>query len=99
MFKESFAKLTNSTVGTVANGISHIDSVNGSTSDPRHIKDFMDNIDKEIFNKIQRHLEMLKEKNSLKSVQIPVTEELRAQGVTGETIEVPLVFDASTFFA
>jgi hypothetical protein len=98
MFKESFAKLTNSTVGVVTNSISHIDSVNGSTNNPDHIKEFMNNIDKEMFNKIQSHLEQLRETNSVKPMQIEVTEELRAQGVTGETIEVPLVFDASTFF-
>ena len=51
-----------------------------------------------MFNKIQSHLEQLRETNSVKPMQIEVTEELRAQGVTGETIEVPLVFDASTFF-
>jgi hypothetical protein len=98
MFKESFAKLTNSTVGVVTNSISHIDSVNGSTNNPDHIKEFMNNIDKEMFNKIQSHLEQLREINSVKPMQIEVTDELRAQGVTGETIEVPLVFDASTFF-
>lgn len=99
MFKESFAKLTNSTVGVVTNSISHIDSVNGSTANPEHIKEFMNNIDKEVFNKIQSHLEQLREINSVKPMRIEVTDELRAQGVTGDTIEVPLVFDASTFFA
>jgi hypothetical protein len=98
MFKESFAKLTNSTVGVVTNSISHIDSVNGSTDNPDHIKEFMNNIDKEMFNKIQSHLEQLREVNSVKPMRIEVTDELRAQGVTGDFIEVPLVFDASTFF-
>ena len=99
MFKESFAKLTNSTVGVVANSISHIDSVNGSTDNTEHIKEFMNNIDKEMFNKIQSHLEKLREVNSVKPMKIQVTDELRERGVTGDFVEVPLVFDASTFFA
>ena len=58
----------------------------------------MDNVDKEIFNAVQNHLEMLKEKNSVKPIIIPVTDELREKGFTGDTIEVPLTFDAASFF-
>lgn len=98
-FKESFNKLTEVTIGIVEKSIFRIDTTAGSTDSPKYIKDFIDNADKEIFNKIQNHLENLREQNSLKPITITVTEDMRAAGVTGETVEVPLVFDPSTFFA
>ena len=98
MFKESFAKLTSSTVGMVSSSISHIDTLQGSTDNPTFIKEFIDNIDKDMFNTIQAHLDKLKEINSIKPMTVPVTDEMREQGITGDSVEIPLVFDASTFF-
>lgn len=98
IFKESFTKLTNVTIGMVGASIYKIDSSQGTTDNPMFIKEFIDNSDKAIFNKIQKHLEHLKEQNSIKPIIVPVTEEMRATGVTGDTIEIPMTFDSSTFF-
>jgi hypothetical protein len=98
MFKESFKKLTESTLGIVTQSIDHIDTPQGSTTNPAHIKEFIGNIDKDMFNLIQSHLEKLKEANSVKPVTVTVTDEMKEQGITGDTVEIPLVFDASTFF-
>ena len=98
MFKESFLKLTDSTLGVIVNSIEKIDTPDGSTSNPLHIKEFINNIDKEVFNKIQTHLEKLKEQNSVRPMVVAVTDTMREQGITGDTVEIPLVFDASTFF-
>ena len=98
IFKESFTKLTNVTIGMVGASIYKIDSSQGSTDNPMFIKEFIDNSDKAIFNKIQKHLEQLKEQNSVKPIIVPVTEDMRTNGVTGETIEIPMTFDSSTFF-
>ena len=98
IFKESFTKLTNVTIGMVGASIYKIDSSQGSTDNPMFIKEFIDNSDKAIFNKIQKHLEHLKEQNSIKPIIVPVTEDMRANGVTSETVEIPMTFDSSTFF-
>jgi hypothetical protein len=98
LFKESFSKLSKVTVGLIAASIYKVDSSNGSTENPQFIKEFIDNSDKEIFNKIQQHIESLKENNSIKPIIIPVTDELREQGFVGESVEIPLTFDASAFF-
>jgi hypothetical protein len=98
VFKESFSKLTSVTIGMIGASIYKVDSSQGSTDNVKFIKEFIDNADKDIFNKVQDHLEKLKEINSIKPIVIQVTEEMRAAGVTEDTIEVPLVFDASTFF-
>jgi hypothetical protein len=98
VFKESFAKLTAVTIGMISASIYKVDSSQGSTDNPKFIKEFIDNADKDIFNKVQEHLEQLKTVNSIKPIVVSVTEEMRAAGITNDTIEVPLVFDASTFF-
>jgi len=98
MFKESFSRLTDSTIGMIGASIYRVDSSLGSTEDPDYIKEFVDNMDKDMFNKIQDHLETLREQNTVKPINVPVSEDMKAQGITGETVEIPLVFDASTFF-
>jgi hypothetical protein len=99
LFKESFNKLTEVTLGMVQSSIVRVDSSQGSTSDPRFINDFIENVDKEIFNKIQDHIDRLREHNSIKPIQVPVSDEMREKGITGEMVEVPMVFDPATFFA
>lgn len=99
VFKESFSKLTEVTIGVIESSIFKIDSSAGSTDNPNHIKEFLANVDKEIFNKVQIHLDNLREQNSIKPLRVPVTDDMKEQGFTGEFIEVPLVFDPSTFFA
>jgi len=98
LFQESFKKISDATLGSVSGSISRIDSNNGSTDNAQHIREFVDNIDKEIFNKIQTHLEILRDKNAIKPMKVAVTEEMKEHGVTDETIEIPITFDPSTFF-
>ena len=97
-FRESFTRLTEVTIDVITNSISRIETVDGVTDDKNFIKEYIDNVDKEVFNKIQKHLENLKEINSIKPITIPVTEELKLQGVTDDVITIPLTFDPSTFF-
>jgi hypothetical protein len=98
IFKESFNKLTEVTIGLVQSSIYKIDSSNGSTENSAHIKEFLENIDKGMFNTIQKHLDNLKEINSIKPIRVPATQDMKDKGYTEDTIEVPLVFDPSTFF-
>lgn len=98
IFKESFAKLTKNTLAVIANSISRVDSVHGSTENPEHILEFVSNVEKPIFKKIESHLEHLKEINTVKPLKVSVTEEMRAAGITGDVFEIPLTFDPSTFF-
>jgi hypothetical protein len=97
-FKESFSKLTDVTIGVVEKSIFKIDSSNGSTENLKHIKEFIENADKDIFNIVQTHLDALKSINELKPVTVTVTDEMREKGITGDTVDVPLVFDPATFF-
>jgi hypothetical protein len=98
IFKESFAKLNKLTLGVITESIFNIESSNGGTSDRKHIQEFMDNVDKEIFDKVKGHIDILREHNAIKPLKIAVTDEMRAIGITDEEIEVPLNFDPSNFF-
>jgi hypothetical protein len=98
LFKESFSKLTDITLGMVQSSIIRIDSSEGSTDNPKFIAEFIENVDKNIFNKIQEHLDRLREINTIKPVVVIVTDEMREKGFTGDTVEVPMVFDPATFF-
>ncbi len=98
VFKDSFAKLNKLTLGVITESIFSIDSVNGSTSDRKHIQEFMDNVDKEIFDKVKDHIDQLREQNSIKPIKVSVTEEMRNIGITGNEIEIPLNFDPANFF-
>jgi hypothetical protein len=98
LFQESFKKLSDTTLGTISDSIERIDSINGSTGNVEHIKEFVSNVDKEIFDTIQKHLESLRDTNIIKPMIVNVTDEMRANGATGNTIEIPITFDPSTFF-
>lgn len=99
-YKESFAKLSEITIGIVQNSIYRIDTPEGSTDNPQFIKEFIENVDKDIFNKIQSHLDNLRENNTIKPKKVPVSDLMREKGYTGtaDIIEIPLIFDPSTFF-
>lgn len=98
MFKESFQKLTKVTVGMVAACVYKVDSSAGATEDKNYIQEFINDVDRSIFEKIQNHLEKLKENNQIKNIVVPVSDDMRSSGIEGDTIEIPLTFDPSTFF-
>lgn len=98
LFKESFNKMTQITLGTIVDSIDRVESAVGSTNNPAHIKEFVDNIDKEIYKKIEDHLTALRENNNVKPMRVAVTDEMREKGFLEDTIEVPVTFDPSNFF-
>jgi hypothetical protein len=99
LFKDSFKKLTQATLQSIAGCIERIDTPEGSTINPTFILDFLTNSEKSVFDTIKKHLDQLKEINSIKNMNVPVTDAMRAQGIVSDIIEIPLVFDAATFFA
>ena len=99
VFNESFDKLNQITIGIVNNSVFAIESSAGTTDNPKHIQEFMENADKEIFDIVKKQIETLRESNSIKPLKIQTTDQMREAGVTEDEVEIPLVFDASYFFA
>lgn len=98
-YQETFNKLNDLTIGLVNNAIYKIDSSEGSTEDKSFIKEFMNNVDREIFEVVKRHMELLRDNNLVKPLKIQPTEQMIADGMPEGMIEIPLTFDPTSFFA
>jgi hypothetical protein len=98
LFKDSFTKMTNATLGTIIDSIDRVESAHGTTSEAEHINEFINNIDKKIYTRIESHLAVLRDQNSIKPMRVAVTDEMKEKGLTSEFVEIPITFDPSTFF-
>lgn len=96
-FTNSFAKLTELTVGMVTQGIDKIVIDEQEVTNRVHINEFMKNADKDFFSAITKHLETQKKKYSLKPLIVESSEEDRAKGAPAR-YEIPITFDQSNFF-
>lgn len=85
-FKDSFVKLTEVTLSVVADAIFQIDTAEGSVTDRAFINEFMAQCDRDIFNSIKARLDALTESNTINSITV-------------NEVEVPVVFNPTTFFA
>lgn len=92
MFGESFVKLTELTVDIIAGCISRIDTPNGSTEDTNHIKEFINNASKDIFDKISDHVSKLKD-------QINIPDQDAKCNECQLEFKLPITMDQSNFFA
>ena len=97
-FTNSFTKLTQLTVDMVTQGISKIVIGEEEVTNKKFIDEFIKNADKEFFSAITRHLEVQKEKYSLKPLRASATPEEIEKGVP-TTYDIPITFDQSNFFA
>jgi hypothetical protein len=98
IFKESFEKLNEVTIGIINDSVYNVESSQGSTTNVKHISEFMANADKSIFDKVKSHIETLRDQNQIKPLKVTTTEEMRAAGVELDEIEIPIQFDPANFF-
>lgn len=97
MFGKSFKTLTDVSISMMADSIYKIVTPEGEVTDTKFIKEFVNNSDKEVFAKIQKHLTDMKERNDLKPLDFTTTEEQQAEGAPA-SYTIPLVFNNSDFF-
>lgn len=97
-FNQSFTKLTDLTLSTISQSIVKISIGDTEVSNPIHIKEFIDNTDKEFYKSITDHLEEQREKFQIEPIQVKASQEEIAAGAPAE-YEVPITFDQSNFFA
>ena len=91
-FGQSFVKITELTVDVIADCITSIETPNGSTSDKAQIKDFINNCEKDVFEKISKHVTDIKERIELKASNVKC-------GECESEFELPITMDQSNFFA
>jgi hypothetical protein len=98
MAATAMAKIADATLMQMVHGIKRIDSKDGSTDNPEFIKEFLENIEKEVFTKISDAFKKLNDHNNERSVTLQVPPKYVETG-SPETITVPFEFDYSNFFA
>jgi|TARA_R110001606_G_scaffold231581_1_gene379222 hypothetical protein len=96
-FTNSFVKLTELTVGMLAQGIAAITIGEDVVDNRKHIDEFIANADKQFFNTITEHLQSQKDEFAVKPMTVNSTAEDIEKGVPA-SYEVPITFDQSNFF-
>jgi len=96
-FTESFRKLTDLTISTLEMSIASITMGEDVVTDRNHIKEFIANTDKGLFEKVTNHIEAQREKFQIRPLIVDATPEELEAGVP-VTYEVPVTFDQSNFF-
>lgn len=91
-FGESFVKLTELTVDIIAGCIAKISTPQGDVDDSEHIKEFVNNAPKNVFDMISEHVADMKKK-----IEIPVQHV--ACNECKEEFDMPVSMDQSNFFA
>jgi hypothetical protein len=97
-FNASFKKLTDLTVNMLSKSIAKLSIGDTEVTNPVHIEEFVDNVDKEFFKEITQHLESQRDKFAIKPIKVTSPPEDIEKGAP-ETFEVPITFDQSNFFA
>lgn len=98
IFNHSFGKMTDITIDLIADSIRAIQTPDTLVSDPKFIKEFLRNADKDVFAKVQAHINKMKELNGLPPFEVEATPEQIELGAP-ERYKVPIQFDNSNFFA
>lgn len=96
-FGDSFAKLTAITIDLLVDSIVAIRAGDETVTDKRHITEWINNVDREDFDKIQKHLAELKKFNDIRPVTFATTPEQQELGAPA-TYEIPVNFNNSDFF-
>ena len=98
VFQESFKKLTEITVANLERSIESIEIEDQVVSNKKHIEEFVNNADKDLFRVLTDHIDEQRKKFMTKPLQIASTPEDIENGAP-ESFEVPISFDSSNFFA
>jgi hypothetical protein len=97
LFKNSFIKLTDITLGIIADSIFEITTPDSTVTETEFIKEFMEQCDSKVFNTVKERLDQLIESNTIKTIRVKSTESMIAAGAD-EFIDAPVVFEPATFF-
>jgi len=98
-FNESFGRITDMNLHMVTRSVVAVQYGDDAVvTNPEYINEFFENIDKDVFKDIMKHVEEQKKKFSIKPLIAVTNDEQRAAGAP-DTFEVPVSFDQSNFFA
>lgn len=90
-FGKSFVKITELTIDVIAECITAIETPEGTSTDKKQIKEFINNCSKDVFENIQKHIAKMKEHIEFKATNV-------ACGECNHVFNVPITMDNSNFF-
>jgi hypothetical protein len=90
-FGESFIKLTELTVEVIAGCISKIETPDSEVTDRQFIREFIDNAQKDVFDKISAHVQHLKKEADMPDVHVKCSS-------CGHEFDMTVSMDQSNFF-
>jgi hypothetical protein len=97
VFNKSFSTMTDITVKLISDSIYAIKTPDTVVEDPKFILEFVQNADKDVFEKINNRINELKLQNGLQPMKVRATDEQIELGAP-EEYEVPIGFDNASFF-
>lgn len=97
MAATAMASIAEATVMQMTHGIYRIDTSEGNTTNPEHIAEFLQNVEKDVFSKISNAFKDLNDHNNDRTLTIQTPPQFIEKGAP-ETITVPFDFDYSRFF-
>jgi hypothetical protein len=98
-FNEAFSRLTDLNIKQVINSVKAIQFQDDDVVDnAKHIEEFLSNVDKNVYAGIISHIDKQREKFSIKPMTVAFDEEEQSRGAP-PTLDIPITFDQSNFFA
>lgn len=94
LLSQALNNVTKLSMDAIANSISLIRVAGENVENPEHIKEFIDNADSKVFNRIRDHLASLRETAEMKPLRIKCS-----NTECGKEYEQPFTLDMSNFFA
>ena len=88
---KTVSRVINNEPNVAEKTIKKVETPKGSTDDPKHISDFIQNVDRKTFSSIQNHLDDQKKSNSFKNYKGKCSK-------CSKELETPIMFDNANFF-
>jgi len=98
IYNQGLASMSDITLDLTVESIKSIEIPGTNVREREFIREFLDNADKDVYKKIQDHITLMRDTNSLKPITIRSSEEQIAAGAP-ETYLLPVTMDNSDFFA
>ena len=97
ILNQTFDNIADINFDLVINSVVAIQTADAVVEDPQFIREYLQNADKSVFDKIQSHLTRLQKSNTLKPLRFQSTDEQIAEGAPVE-YELPIRMDNADFF-
>jgi hypothetical protein len=97
IYNQSLNSMSNITLDLVVDSIKAIEIPGTVVKDREFIREFLDNADKDVYQKIQEHIAKMREANTLKPVTVNSTDEQIEEGAPVSYL-LPITMDNSDFF-